>query len=58
MREPKEIWDYEQKNLTILNPAFETISRRYIDGLITEAGIFASSHVHYYFAKLYPDLVV
>jgi len=57
MREPKEIWDYEQKNLTILNPAFETISRRYIDGLITEAGIFASSHVHYYFAKLYPDLV-
>jgi ribose 1,5-bisphosphate isomerase len=58
MREPKEIWDYKQKNLTIINPAFETISRRYIDGLITEAGIFASSHAHYYFAKLYPDLII
>ncbi|MBY9003731.1 MAG: S-methyl-5-thioribose-1-phosphate isomerase [Candidatus Lokiarchaeota archaeon] len=57
MREPKEIWDYEHKNLTILNPAFETVSRRYIDGLITEAGIFASSHVPNYFAKLYPDLI-
>lgn len=57
MREPKEIWDYKHKNLTILNPAFETISRRYIDGLITEAGIFASSHVPTYFAKLYPDLI-
>ena len=30
---------------------------RYIDGLITEAGIFASSHVHNYFEKLYPDMV-
>ncbi|MHA1105118.1 MAG: translation initiation factor eIF-2B [Promethearchaeota archaeon] len=57
MREPKEIWDYKHKNLTILNPAFETVSRRYIDGLITEAGIFASSHVPTYFAKLYPDLI-
>ena len=57
MREPKEIWDYKHKNLTMLNPAFETVSRRYIDGLITEAGIFASSHVPTYFAKLYPDLI-
>lgn len=57
MRKPKEIWDYKHENLTILNPAFETVSRRYIDGLITEAGIFASSHVPNYFAKLYPDLM-
>ena len=57
MRDPEEIWDKQHENLTILNPAFETVSRRYIDGLITEAGIFASSHVHYYFSKLYPDMV-
>jgi ribose 1,5-bisphosphate isomerase len=57
MRDPTEIWDYQHDHLSILNPAFETVSRRYIDGLITEAGIFASSHVHNYFTKLYPDLV-
>jgi len=57
MRDPCEIWEDPPENLEILNPAFETVSRRYIDGLITEAGIFASSHVHFQFAKLYPDLV-
>ncbi|TKJ25664.1 MAG: translation initiation factor IF-2B subunit delta [Promethearchaeota archaeon Loki_b31] len=57
MRDPKEVWEDAPEGLTILNPAFETVSRRYIDGLITEAGIFASSHVHNYFAKLYPDML-
>lgn len=57
MRDPKEIWENAPRGLTILNPAFETVSRRYIDGLLTEAGLFASSHVHYYFTKLYPELV-
>ena len=57
MREPKEVWEKPPKNIQILNPAFETVSRRYIDGLITEAGIFASSHVPNYFAKLYPEMV-
>lgn len=53
MRDPNEIWEDPPENIEILNPAFETVSRRYIDGLITEAGIFASSHVHFQFAKLY-----
>ena len=57
MRDPKEIWENPPKGIVILNPAFETVSRRYIDGLITEAGIFASSHVSNYFAKLYPEMV-
>jgi ribose 1,5-bisphosphate isomerase len=52
-----EVWKNPPKNLQVLNPAFETVSRRYIDGLITEAGIFASSHAHLYFSRLYPDLV-
>ena len=57
MRDTSEIWQNPPKGLEILNPAFETVSRRYIDGLITEAGIFASSHVHTYFTKLYPDMM-
>ncbi|MHA2430608.1 MAG: ribose 1,5-bisphosphate isomerase, partial [Promethearchaeota archaeon] len=57
MRDPKEVWDDAPDNLRILNPAFETVSRRYIDGLISEAGIFAPSHIHNYFTKLYPDLI-
>ncbi|MBD3255207.1 MAG: S-methyl-5-thioribose-1-phosphate isomerase [Candidatus Lokiarchaeota archaeon] len=58
MRDPNEIWTEAPKGITVLNPAFETVSRRYIDGLITEAGIFASSHVHFQFTKLYPELEV
>lgn len=57
MRDPKEIWEDAPEQLTVLNPAFETVSRRYIDGLITEAGIFAPSFVNFYFYKLYPELV-
>jgi ribose 1,5-bisphosphate isomerase len=57
MRKTEEIWKSPPDGIEILNPAFETISRRYIDGLITEAGIFASSHVTNHFARLYPDMV-
>jgi ribose 1,5-bisphosphate isomerase len=57
MRDPQEIWENPPDGIEILNPAFETVSRRYIDGLITETGIFASSHVSNYFAKIYPDLI-
>ncbi len=57
MRDPQEIWENPPEGIEILNPAFETVSRRYIDGLITEAGIFASSHVPNYFAKTYPEMV-
>lgn len=57
MRDSKEVWKDAPENLKILNPAFETVSRDYIDGLITEAGIFESGLIHYYFSKLYPELV-
>ena len=57
MRNPKEIWENPPEGIKIVNPAFETVSRRYIDGIITEGGIFASSHVPTYFAKLYPEMV-
>ncbi len=57
MRDPKEVWENPPKGIEILNPAFETVSRRYIDGLITEAGIFPSGQVNNYFVQLYPELV-
>jgi len=57
MRDPKEVWENAPEKVKVVNPAFETVSRRYIDGIITEAGIFASSHVPTYFSKFYPDLV-
>ncbi|MFX0028169.1 MAG: translation initiation factor eIF-2B [Candidatus Hermodarchaeota archaeon] len=57
MRDPKEVWENPSNGINVLNPAFETVSRRYIDGLITEAGIFASSHVSNYFEKLYPEMI-
>ncbi len=57
MRDPQEIWRDPPEGIEILNPAFETVSRRYIDGLITEVGIFASSHVSNYFEKFYPEMV-
>jgi len=56
IRNPEEIWEKPPKGVKIINPAFETVSRRYIDGLISEGGIFASSHVHNYFNRFYPEL--
>ncbi|MFX1297456.1 MAG: S-methyl-5-thioribose-1-phosphate isomerase [Promethearchaeota archaeon] len=56
LREPEEIWIKEEgrpKNLQFENPAFETISREYIAGLITEVGIFASEQIGLMFEKYY-----
>lgn len=57
MRPPNEIWENPPEGVQVINPAFETVSRRYIDGIITEAGIFAPSYIHIYFERLYPELV-
>ncbi|MBD3351387.1 MAG: S-methyl-5-thioribose-1-phosphate isomerase [Candidatus Lokiarchaeota archaeon] len=54
MRSWKEVWPEKPKPLNILNPAFETVSRRYIDGLITEAGIFPATIVFDMFYHTYP----
>ena len=60
MRDADEIWgQYEQrpKNINILNPAFETVARTYINALITEAGVFPPENVHWHFRERYPLLV-
>ncbi len=50
-------WENPPKNLTILNPAFESVSRDYIDGLITEQGIFAPELVYKLVKEKYPFMV-
>ncbi|MHA1520094.1 MAG: translation initiation factor eIF-2B [Promethearchaeota archaeon] len=59
MRDDHEIWkDWENKpeNLKFLNPAFETVNRLLISGVITEGGIFPSGQVHTNFQRIYPFL--
>lgn len=56
MRDYTEIWPDKPELLKIKNPAFETVSRRYIDGLITEAGIFPAALISRVFYEQYPDL--
>lgn len=59
MRDNYEIykdWPEKPENLTILNPAFETVNRLYISGVITEAGLFPSGQVHNNFKQVYPFL--
>ncbi len=50
-------WNNPPENLTILNPAFESVSRDYIDGLITEQGIFAPELVYKLVKEKYPFMV-
>ncbi|MHA1730178.1 MAG: S-methyl-5-thioribose-1-phosphate isomerase [Promethearchaeota archaeon] len=57
MRDEDEVWKERPKNLEIKNPSFETISRRYIDGLITEVGIFPATVVQHIFEQVYPSLL-
>ncbi|MHA1777594.1 MAG: hypothetical protein DRO88_03605 [Promethearchaeia archaeon] len=59
MRDNHEIfkdWPQKPKKLEVLNPAFETVNRLYISGVITEAGIFPSGQVHNNFQNVYPFL--
>ncbi|MCP4762108.1 MAG: S-methyl-5-thioribose-1-phosphate isomerase [archaeon] len=56
MRSFEEVWPEKPKSLNILNPAFETVSRRYVSGLITEAGIYPASSISTLFESVYPFL--
>lgn len=64
-RDINEVWSTENvlhlttrpKGVNILNPAFETVARQYIDGIITEAGLFPPDQTHLMFEKKYPFLV-
>ncbi|MHA2002371.1 MAG: translation initiation factor eIF-2B [Promethearchaeota archaeon] len=59
MRKTDEIfkdWVDKPEKITFLNPAFETVNRLYLSGLITEAGIFPSGEVGIYFHNTYDFL--
>ncbi len=56
MRDPKEIWYDAPEGVTILNPAFETVSPEYIDAIITEAGVIPPSDVLRSFKETYPKI--
>ncbi len=54
MRSPIEIWDEGlPENVTVLNPAFETIDRGNISAFITEAGLIPPQSVHQTFRMIY-----
>ncbi|MHA1332815.1 MAG: translation initiation factor eIF-2B [Candidatus Odinarchaeia archaeon] len=53
-RDPKEIWETPPKGLKIENPAFETVAREYINGFITEDGIFPPSFAMGWAYQRYP----
>jgi len=57
-RPSSEVWEDPPKGLKILNPAFETVSRDLIDGVITEAGIFAPSLVYMIIKERYPFMLL
>ena len=48
IRDPAEIWDIQNKNVNIVNPAFDLVPARYITAYITEKGILTPKD----FAKL------
>ncbi len=50
-------WENAPANLTVLNPAFESVSRDYIDGIISEQGIFAPELVYKLVKEKYPFMV-
>lgn len=54
MRSSDELWDNPPPGLSIENPAFETVARDYIDGFITEEGIFPPSYIIAVVSKKYP----
>ncbi len=60
MRDDSEIlkdWKDSPKGLQVLNPAFESVSRDLIDGMITEAGIFPPTLVFNIVRDEYPWMI-
>jgi len=56
MRDVKEVWPDAPEGVTILNPAFETVDPKYIDGIITESGVIPPEHVLESFMDTYPNI--
>ncbi|MBU3925298.1 MAG: hypothetical protein V1732_04425 [Patescibacteria group bacterium] len=55
-RDPKEVWAELNKNVKVLNYAFDTVPPEYISGLITEFGILKSKDVKMAAMKNYKEV--
>jgi len=55
-RAPTEIWSDTPPDLTIRNPAFEVVSREYLDGIVTEMGIWPPAMIPFIFATKFPEM--
>ncbi len=58
MRSASEIWENPPKGLNFLNPAFETVSHDFIDGIISEAGVFSPAVVYLIVKEKYPFMMI
>ena len=56
MRDPSEVWGDPPENVVILNPAFETVSPEYIDGIISEIGVIPPNNALRAFKEKYPHI--
>lgn len=39
IRKGREVWDEREKNIVVVNPAFEIVNKEYISGIVSELGI-------------------
>jgi ribose 1,5-bisphosphate isomerase len=51
---PSDVWNNAPKGLKLRNPVFDVIPRTYIDGIITEEGIFAPETIGEIVKEKYP----
>jgi len=57
-RTASEIWENPPKGLNFLNPAFETVSHDFIDGIISEAGVFSLAVVYIIVKEKYQFMMI
>lgn len=56
-RNPTEIWPDAPPTLKIRNPAFEVVSREFLDGFITEYGIWPPAMLPFIYATKFPEMI-
>src|SRR3989338_1345726 len=55
-RDPSEVWKHPPKHVKIINPAFEVIPAKLVDGIISELGFYKPEHFLHKVKRNYPWL--
>src|SRR3990167_4918454 len=55
-RDPSEAWKHPPKHVKIINPAFEVIPAKLVDGIISELGFYKPEHFLHKVKRNYPWL--